>query len=91
MFRIIEKDLETRLDSLYSQNLYNLAINMVSSSAVNTFHSKNVDENPRIAVDNFSEINSQLIMEIHKRFADYLVCFFYFYLSVFQIRLCHVC
>jgi hypothetical protein len=51
---------------------------MVSSSAVNTFHSKNVDENPRIAVDNFSEINSQLIMEIHKRFADYLVCFFIF-------------
>lgn len=77
---MIEKDLETRLDMLYSKNLYNLAINMISSSAVNTFHSKNMDESPRLGVDHFSENNSQLIMEVHKRFADYLVSFCYFYL-----------
>jgi hypothetical protein len=53
---------------------------MISSSAVNTFHSKNMDESPRLGVDHFSENNSQLIMEVHKRFADYLVSFCYFYL-----------
>ena len=43
---------------------------MVSSASVNSFHSKDVEEKPQTTTDHASR---ELIMEIHKRFADFLV------------------
>lgn len=59
---------------------------MVSSSLDYTFHSKNVDEKTELVSDNSSEVCNQIIMEIHKRFADFLVCYYILKQVVFEIR-----
>ena len=68
LYKLTEKDLDVRLEILFSQNLYNLAISMVTMASSKAFHLADSD----IHLEPDSQAY-QTIMDIHKRCADYFV------------------
>ncbi|KAI8920863.1 hypothetical protein DFJ77DRAFT_139260 [Powellomyces hirtus] len=73
MYRLQEKDMDTKLDILFKKNMYTLAINLVSSTP--SIPSADVGSPDAINVPNpvaTNEYDYGTVVEIYKRYGDWL-------------------
>ncbi|KAI8593020.1 hypothetical protein BDZ88DRAFT_405220 [Geranomyces variabilis] len=76
MYRLREKDMDTKLDILFKKNMYNLAISLVSYTQSVSSADASSPSSPTVAHPSQSsganEYDYGTLVEIHKRYGDWL-------------------